>query len=512
MSNHHETEHGCCPRSAAGISRRTFFGGVGATVGGTFLSGVSWPSVAAAARAANLIERSAVGVKPILVYDAPQRREQTSWRHWGGIQSEEQAHRELARIQQELGELERKADFPIHFLPVSAIRTAKEVSQIPDLNKAQVLLVYAAGGWTDVYDNLGKSGKDVVLFVRHKSGPVYLWYEIVSPRYLRRHTDQLCVRGVDFEDVVVDSQEEVLWRLRSLCGLHNTRGTRIVAVGGPSAWSQPPGVVPDLVRQLWELDIQTVTYEELGKLITSARDDSSALRRAREEAAAYLETPGTRLETGREYVENCFLLEQVFVGLMQQAGCRALTVNSCMGTIIPMAKTTACLTLTLLNDSGYLAFCESDFVAIPSGILLANISGKPAFLNNPTYPHDGQITLAHCTAPRRNDGVALDPARIMTHYESDYGAAPKVDMKVGQVITMIAPDFSSERWVGLSGEIIENPMMEVCRSQIEVRYHCDSRLLARRMPGFHWMAGYGNYLQEIGYALKKIPISWDCLG
>ena len=78
-----------------------------------------------------------------------------------------------------------------------------------------------------------------------------------------------------------------------------------------------------------------------------------------------------------------------------------------MGTIMPMAETTACLPLSTLNDDGYLAFCESDFVVIPSGMLLANISGKPMFLNDPTYPHDGIITLAHCTGPRKMDGKTL---------------------------------------------------------------------------------------------------------
>jgi hypothetical protein len=32
------------------------------------------------------------------------------------------------------------------------------------------------------------------------------------------------------------------------------------------------------------------------------------------------------------------------------------------------------------------------------------------------------------------------------------------------------------------------------------------------MPGFHWMTIYGDYLRETGYALKKVPIAWECLG
>jgi len=247
------------------------------------------------------------------------------------------------------------------------------------------------------------------------------------------------------------------------------------------------------------------------ELIKEAKADRNAVERAHNRAGKYLKLRGTTLETERKLVDNCFLLEQVFHGIMKKADCRAITINGCMGTIIPIAETTACLTLSLLNDAGYLAFCESDFVVIPSGVLLANISGKPVFLNDPTYPHDGLITLAHCTAPRRMDGKKREPARILTHFESDYGAAPKVEMHKGQLITSIVPDFAIKRWVGLAGEIVDAPFMDVCRSQIDVRFSCDSQKLAERMPGFHWMVCYGDYLREVGYVCKKVGIELENL-
>ena len=196
------------------------------------------------------------------------------------------------------------------------------------------------------------------------------------------------------------------------------------------------------------------------------------MNQASQRADDYLRLPGTALETQRQSVDNAFLLEQVFRRLMAEADCRAMTINSCMGTIMPLAETTACLTLSLLNDAGYLAFCESDFVVIPAGILLANICDRPVFLNDPTDPHDGVITLAHCTAPRRMNGEKLDPARIMTHFESDYGAAPKVDMPVGQTVTNLVPDFKAERWTGLLGKIEATPLLPICRSQIDDRFDC----------------------------------------
>ncbi|MHC4740751.1 MAG: sugar isomerase [Planctomycetota bacterium] len=507
----------CCPcggdHSNSGLTRRTFLQGAGgATLVGAALTGLTWSAVAMA-EAKNEVapKRRALVVKPVLVYSVPKPRPQSSWRNWGGIQTEADAKREVARIGEELDDLAKEADFPVKFLPISRVQNAAGLAGVGDLDQADVFLVYAAGGWMDTFDALEKKGKDIIIFCRHKSGPVYLWYEIISPRYLRKHTDAPVVKGVDDQDVVVDSQDEIMWRLRSLCGLRNTLGTKIIAVGGPGAWAQPRDVVPNLVKKIWQFDMQTFDYKELGELIKKARADKAAVERSKERAAKYLRGRGVKLETKREFVDNCFLLDQVFRGIMSKAGCGAITINGCMGTIIPISETCACLTLTLLNDAGYLAFCESDFVVIPSGVLLANISGKPVFLCNPTYPHGGIITIAHCTAPRRMSGKKLDKARIMTHYESDYGAAPKVEAPKGQLLTNIIPDFSSKGWSGLTSRVVENPFMDICRAQMEIRYECDDALLADKMHGFHWMTGYGDYLRELGYALKRVGIGWETL-
>ena len=503
--------HSCCPSD--GLSRRKFIKMAGgSTLSVVALSGLSWQALANTGLEEHTgIVRQALVVKPILVYSTPEYKHQSSWRSWGGIQTEQDADEEISRIKGELNKLQSEADFPLDFLPVAGIRSSGDIEGISDLGSADALLVYAAGGWMDTFETLHKTNKDMIFFCRHKSGPVYLWYEIISPRFLRQHTDNLAVKGVDEMDVVIDSQDEIRWRLRALCGLKNTLDTGIVAVGGPGAWAQPEGVVPGLVENKFRFNIQTLSYEELGGLIREARKDKSAINRAEDRAEEYLRESGITLETDRKFVDNGFLLEEILRKVMDNANCRAITINGCMGTIMPLAETSACLTLSLLNDAGYLAFCESDFVVIPAGILLANISGKPVFLNDPTYPHDGIITLAHCTAPRRMDGQMKEPARILTHFESNYGAAPKVEMHKGQVVTNIIPDFEVSQYIGLKGTIIDNPFMDICRSQIDISYDVDSNILAKRMPGFHWMTGYGDYLRETGYALKRIGIEMEQL-
>jgi hypothetical protein len=501
--------HRCCGCSTLDVydlSRRTFL--EGAVLGGTALTGLSWSALAAAQdELPSPPPRRSVVVKPVLIYSVPTRHPQTSWRNWGGIQSEDDASRERAQIGRELAQIRAKVDFPVSFLPVSPVKDVKAIHQMPDIAGADVLLLFAAGGELTGIETLGKQ---VIVFLRHRSGPVSLWYEIVSPRYLRQHTDDPKTTLIDSSDVVVDSLDELSWRLRSLCGLVNTRGARIVAVGGAGAWAHGKDVV-DMVKAKWKLDIRELPYEELGSLIKTARADRAAVALANRRADVYLKQPGTSLETARPFVQNAMLLDQIFRGILADQKCRAITINQCMGTIMPLAETSACMTLSTLNDDGYLAFCESDFVVIPAGMLMASITGHPMFLNDPTYPHDGVITLAHCTAPRKLDGKTVEPARILTHFESDYGAAPKVEMRVGQKVTNIIPDFAGKRWVGFVGEIAAHPFLPICRSQIDVKFSCDSQKLAERMPGFHWMTVYGDYLREAGYALKKIPITFEVM-
>ena len=505
---------GCCPcggeSTGHGFSRRTFLGGLSTVaLAGCGLRAMA-PSAATSVRKPPA--RTTLTVKPILTYQTYRPRKQWSWRNWGGVATEQDAKQEVARIEGELKALRKTADFPVKCLPVTAVSSPGQIAGLGDLKGADAVVLYAAAGGSGIFDAVRKLNKDVVFFMRHRSGPVYLWYEIIHPRYLRAHSDQLTQTGVDYQDVVVDSQDELLWRLRALCGLKNARGTRIIAVGGPGGWSHGGAKAPQHARDRFGFDIQTLAYKDLGKLIQAARADAPTMKLARQRADIYLADRKVSLETDKKYVEGCFLLDHVFRDVMAKADARAITVNACMGTIMPMAQTTACLTLTTLNDDGYMAFCESDFVAIPAGVLLSCISGRPPFLHNPTYPHDGMITLAHCTAPRRMDGKSLEPVRIVTHYESDFGAAPKVEFRKGQKLTIVNADFAAERWLGLSGEVIDSPFLPICRSQLNCRLNAPDQRVAEEMRGFHWMMVYGDYLRETGYAVKKTGIQWECLG
>ena len=268
-------------------------------------------------------------------------------------------------------------------------------------------------------------------------------------------------------------------------------------------------MAPPIAREKWQLDIRDVGYPELGERIKKTRQNKPVVDQCLKAADAYLRQPGIKLETDRKMVENAFVLYRVFKDAMADHQAKAMTIQHCMGTVMPLSETTACLPLSLINDDGLMAFCESDFVVIPSGMLMHHITGTPAFLNDPTWPHHGMVTLAHCTAPRKMDGKTFEPTRILTHFESDYGAAPKVEMRKGQVVTMAIPDFHSKKWVGCKGTIDCSPFHAICRSQIDVRIDGDCNRLVKDMRGFHWMLVYGDVRKEVGYAIKQLGIEWE---
>jgi len=452
-------------------------------------------------------------IQPVLMYTTSQKKKATSWKSWGGVQTEEAASEEADRISKELNLLSAQANFPLQIFPVVKVSTTEQASKVHN-NDYDVVIVYAATGSGDLLRACfaQKKDKDTIIFVRHRSGPVYYWYEALSVKYLKTGDNESEANsfsnhgGVYIDDVVVDDYQELLWRLRALYGLKNFIRTRIVALGG--AWGKYSPEAPAVAKEKYKMDIVEVSYETIAPRIKDAKTDAKLVSAAQKWTERYLSIPDTTLITEKAFVVNAFLLYHVFKDLVREYDAQAFTIRACMSTILPIAETTACLTLSLLNDQGTPAFCESDFVIIPAGILLHYISGKPVFLHNSTFPHEAIATCAHCTAPRRMNGSRYEPVKILTHYESEFGAAPKVEIPVGQEVSFIDPEYSSGRWLGFKGIVKANPFYEICRSQQDVEIQGDWQKLLKEVRDSHWMMVYGDYLKEIGYASRKVGIRW----
>ncbi len=507
----------CC---GANMNRRTFLGAGAAMAAATGLTAMVPRAVNAQAQWAQdlwdperpyAVAAKPLRVQPVLMYRVAQPRPQSSYKSWGSVQSHEAAAEEAGRIEQELAGLVEQAGFEMQVLPVMKATSPDELAQIERTQVDATVLYPAPGGGSLLQAAMDLP--DPVVFVRHRSGPLYYWYEALSVQYLRSDRPDFEAQregptpALSVHDVVVDDLAELAWRLRTLHAVHNTLGARIVALGG--AQGKYAANAPEKARDRYGMEIVEVSYDDFAPRLAAALADPATLRCAETWTDRYLAMPGTSLETERAFVVNAFVLYGLFKELMAEHAAAAFTINSCMGTIIPMSKTTACLSLSLMNDEGALALCESDFVVVPPAVLLYHLCSGPVFMHNSTFPHAGVVTCAHCTGPRRMDGAQYEPARIVTHYESEYGAAPKVDMPLGTKLSFLNPEYAVGRWVGCRGEVIDNPFLEICRSQQDVRIEGDWKRLLHEVRDSHWLMVYGDHLREIGYAANRLGVVWD---
>ena len=501
-------------KSTTAMSRRGFLGSLAGTAAMSAIL-LATKSPAGAVSTKPLLSGkalpcgAALRVKPVLTYQIEKRRDKQSWRSYGGLQTRADVNEETGRIEAELKKLASEAEFPIEVLPLALVDSDQKAEEVARTD-CDVLLVYAAGGW-QVY-KLAASSTPNIMFLRHKSGYHYLWYEIAHWRLLRKNGDTFEEPNMDVDDIVVDDYEEVLWRLRALYGLKNTRGTKMLAIGGLTAYSEPgQRLGPIHAKDVWGYDFKIVSEAEFAERLRKARSNKNVIRQINRQTDELLALPSVTLQTDRKFVVNSFLALRVCKELMSESGATNFGFAHCMNrSVIEMLDTPPCLVLSLANDEGYTAYCHTDLTHTVPGVLLRWIASRPTFVCNSHFPHDGIFTVAHCAAPRKMNGKDYEPARIMTHFESDYGAATKVEYTRGQIVTVIIPNLRCTKWQGFRGKVLDSPSNPACRSQIDIAIDGDSRKLLTDMQGFHVQICYGDYLREIGYVLKKVgKVEWQ---
>jgi hypothetical protein len=241
-------------------------------------------------------------VQPILAHDVMRPREKTSWRSWGDIINEPAAAEEMRRIAGELKSVAAKADFPLELLPTAKVTTTEQAANLQKADFDAVLLYAASNAQLFRPCCAADPKRDTVVFLRHRSGPLYYGYECLATRYFQTPSPEWRQRntadnhgGTTLDDVVVDDYDEVLWRLRALYGLKNFVGQRMLALGGaPGKWD---GSAPEIARTRYKLDIVPIEYKQLAFRLKGIQSDAGLQKQFAAWTDRYLTMPDTKLET-----------------------------------------------------------------------------------------------------------------------------------------------------------------------------------------------------------------------
>ena len=160
---------------------------------------------------------------------------------------------------------------------------------------------------------------------------------------------------------------------------------------------------------------------------------------------------------------------------------------------------TACLALSYFNDENIPAACEGDIHALVAMIISNFLTGKPAWMANPSslYPDEKQIQFAHCTIPISL--LAKDkPINLKTHMESDLSVAVEGSLQ-NKEVTVFRLSGDYKRILAFTGNVIGNNECNphLCRTQSLIQVNFDINRWLQRSAGNHQLIVYGNILPEL---------------
>ena len=163
--------------------------------------------------------------------------------------------------------------------------------------------------------------------------------------------------------------------------------------------------------------------------------------------------------------------------------------------LIDTIKTTACLSLSLLNNSNIVSTCEGDIPSMISMHILKLLTNQVGFQANPSRINviDKTIVLAHCTLPLN----MCSNFEFDTHYESNSGVAIKGKLKEEDV-TIFKLSRDLKNYYVATGKIIQNlNESNLCRTQIKVKIDDNIEYFLTRPYGNHHIIVYGNHKDKI---------------
>lgn len=263
---------------------------------------------------------------------------------------------------------------------------------------------------------------------------------------------------------------------------------RIGLVGGPSPWLTYSLPDADALADRLGIKVLTIPMQEF-------RDAHSSVPMP---SIATLTEGGAAGREGAVEVSQSDLekSERIYLTLRRLAERHDLTAVSprCFDFIKDFGAT-GCLALSKLNDEGVVAGCEGDIPSTVGMITLAEVSGRPAFMGNPSLIDGHKLVLAHCTVATK----LTRAVHYSSHFESGIGVALAGQFRRGARVTVAryGKGYGLLRAGAGAIERGEPWSRDLCRTQVEIRMDGDADVFMKRPIGNHLTMTYGNHVDSL---------------
>ena len=356
---------------------------------------------------------------------------------------------------------------------MSASDVEFNVTSLDDLYEGDLALILIQSGGSEglFLENFSKLKAPYYLLTYGNNNSLAASLEILS--YLKDN-------NLDGE-VLHGSNEYIIDRVKSL-----TKGEakyRLGVIGKPSDWLIASAVNYDSAKRLHGIDLVDVSIDEIRTRYAESINDYNLT-----------------FDYDKDEIDKALRLHKVLEGVKTDYNLDGLTIR-CFD-LLGDLKTTACLSLALLNKEGIVATCEGDIPTMVSMHILNKITGQRGFQANPSRidATGGKMILAHCTLPLD----MADKYYLDTHFESGIGVAVKGYLKEEKV-TIFKLSRNLKDYFVTSGRILRNlEESNLCRTQIEVSVDDGINYFLTRPYGNHHVVIYGDHKAEIEEYMQEI--------
>jgi len=290
-----------------------------------------------------------------------------------------------------------------------------------DAKQADVLYINPSGCSVSNYEVAGRYGKPVVL---------------TSGLNCRSVDVSAYCRSKGLECYVPDSPEETNQIFTLLKARKNFKQTRILF---PTDWKWPSvcsiaGInEPQTLKEQFDIDVVTISYEEMATVMEKVRNDHNM----KAESTAMADTVfsnASRSFIDRKYVVNSMEFYQTVVSLMKKHDCNAFTIECfefCTSRLPQKWNITPCLVHTMLKDLGIPSACEGDLGGLLAMHMLMSLSNKSPHFGNMFYQQNGKgvLTVNHSVPGIKMNGFDKPglPYQLAHFVESGWGTKAVVD-------------------------------------------------------------------------------------
>ena len=242
--------------------------------------------------------------------------------------------------------------------------------------------------------------------------------------------------------------------------------SRIGLIGGASSWLISSGIDPAGVTARFGAEFIDINIRELEEEYRA-----TAPAPVQDASATY----------SREALADAERMYRALKAICLKYRLTALTIK-CFD-LLESCRTTSCLALARLSDEGIISGCEGDIPSLWSLIVAHALTGRPAFMANPSSsnPAAATVDFAHCTIP-----ISMTSSYTLpSHFESGIGIGiagilhegPCKILKIGG--PLLDKVFQAE------GSIVCNTRIpERCRTQIRFQFPSKAsfdRFMANRL-------------------------------